>query len=146
MQREGMLLYTFYGAADLKNRIELNPSNIMQRALQYNKYVSHHPLGTSFHGCIRRMLVGGHYRPFTSWLINRGLQLQKTNVLEDLQGSDHHDSDHSSFNGERLSGNAAVHAVTEFASFIPLVAGDPEPDRDSSDPSLEGIGRAIAFC
>ncbi|KAL3675596.1 hypothetical protein R1sor_025544 [Riccia sorocarpa] len=77
VQREGMLLSTFYGAADLKNRVEVNPSNIMQRALQYNKFVSHHPLGTSFHGCIRRMLVGGHYTPSTSWLINKGMDLTR---------------------------------------------------------------------
>ncbi|KAL3702108.1 hypothetical protein R1sor_020130 [Riccia sorocarpa] len=73
VQREGMMLFTFFGAADLKNRVELNPSNIMQRALQYNKYVSHHPLGTSFRGCIRGMLVGGHYTPSTTWLINKGM-------------------------------------------------------------------------
>ncbi|KAL3688685.1 hypothetical protein R1sor_014994 [Riccia sorocarpa] len=71
VQREGMMLFTFFGAADLKNRVELNPSTIMQRALQYNKYVSHHPLGTSFRGCIRRMLVRGHYTPSTTWLINK---------------------------------------------------------------------------
>ncbi|KAL3695201.1 hypothetical protein R1sor_009277 [Riccia sorocarpa] len=77
VQREGMLLYIFYGAADLKNRVELNPSNVMQRALQYNKFVSHHPLGTSFQGCIRRMLVGGHYTPSTGWLINKGMDLTR---------------------------------------------------------------------
>ncbi|KAL3684061.1 hypothetical protein R1sor_002083 [Riccia sorocarpa] len=81
MQREGMLLYTFYGAADLKNHIELNPSNIMQRALQYGKYVSHHLLGNSFHGCIQSMLVGGHYTPSTSWLINRGMDLTQMSSL-----------------------------------------------------------------
>ncbi|KAL3692874.1 hypothetical protein R1sor_006525 [Riccia sorocarpa] len=72
-QREGMLLFTFYGAADLKNRVELNPTNIMQRALQFNKFLSHHPLGTSFRGCLRRMIVSGHYTPSTSWVINKGM-------------------------------------------------------------------------
>ncbi|KAL3681877.1 hypothetical protein R1sor_024833 [Riccia sorocarpa] len=81
VQCEGMLLYTFYGAADLKNRVELNPSNIMERALQYNKFVSHHPLGTSFQGCIRRMLVGGHYTPSTGWLINKGMDLTRTTSM-----------------------------------------------------------------
>ncbi|KAL3683853.1 hypothetical protein R1sor_001875 [Riccia sorocarpa] len=80
VQREGRLLSTFYGAANLKNNVELNPSNIMQRALQYNKFFSHYPLGTSFHGCIRRMLVVGHYTPSTSWLI-KGMDLTRMNSL-----------------------------------------------------------------
>ncbi|KAL3693018.1 hypothetical protein R1sor_006669 [Riccia sorocarpa] len=140
--------------ADLKNSVELNPSNIMQRALQYNKFVSHHSLGTSFQGCIRRMLIGGHYTPSTGWLIIKGmdltrmtslwkayiqlgaitmadvkniffwmprhypsrfiegvhpgLQLLKTSVFEDM-----HDSDHSPFQTERVSGNPAAHDITE---------------------------------
>ncbi|KAL3690560.1 hypothetical protein R1sor_016869 [Riccia sorocarpa] len=181
-----MLLFTFYGAADLKNRVVLNPSNIMERALQYNKFVSHHPLGTSFEGCIRRMLLGGHYTPATSWLINKGmdltrmtslwktylqpgtinmadmkniffwmlrqypsrfvesvhpgLQILKTSVLEDMR-----DSDHSDFQPERVSGNAAAN-TTSFASFIPLVPGAEEFQADSSDRPLEGIGSNCLCC
>ncbi|KAL3701627.1 hypothetical protein R1sor_019649 [Riccia sorocarpa] len=77
----GMMLYTFYGAADLKNRVELNPSNIMHRALQYNKFLSHHPLGTSFRGCLRRMIVGGHYTSSTSWVINKGMDSTRMAAL-----------------------------------------------------------------
>ncbi|KAL3678436.1 hypothetical protein R1sor_021392 [Riccia sorocarpa] len=73
VRREGMQLFTFYGGNDTKNRVELNPNNIVTRTLQYNKYVCHHPLGTSFRGCLRRMLTGGHYALSTIWLINKGL-------------------------------------------------------------------------
>ncbi|KAL3678273.1 hypothetical protein R1sor_021229 [Riccia sorocarpa] len=164
VQREGMMLYTFYGAEDMKNRVELNPNNVMQHALQFNKYLSHHPLGTSFRGCLRRMVIGGHYTPSTTWLNNTGLdrshtaalwrcyiqpgavtladidqvffwmphiqpsryiettvpglQMLKADALGDMV-----DSDHSSPHPERVSGTAAAHEDTEFASFIPLGPG-----------------------
>ncbi|KAL3675074.1 hypothetical protein R1sor_025022 [Riccia sorocarpa] len=60
--------------------------------------------------------------------------------------SDDHDSDHSPFHAERLSGNTAAHDIPEFASFIPFVAGDLKPDRASSDPPLEGIGSNCLYC
>ncbi|KAL3691003.1 hypothetical protein R1sor_004654 [Riccia sorocarpa] len=73
VRREGMQLFTFYGANDTKNRVKLNPNNIVTRTLQYNKYVCRHPLWTSFRGCLQRMFTGGHYAPSTTWLINKGL-------------------------------------------------------------------------
>ncbi|KAL3679806.1 hypothetical protein R1sor_022762 [Riccia sorocarpa] len=173
--------------ADMKNRVELNPKNVMQRALQYNKYLSHHPLGTSFRGCLRRMVVGGHYTPSTTWLINKGLDRTRTAALwrcyiqpgavtladvdqvffwmPPIQPSryiqttvpgmqmltadalgDMVDSDHSSPHPERVSGNAAAHEVTEFASFIPLVPGLEAEQFDSSDVPLEGVASNCICC
>ncbi|KAL3676588.1 hypothetical protein R1sor_026536 [Riccia sorocarpa] len=187
VQREGMMLCTFYGATDMKNRVELNPNNVMQRALQFNKYLSHHPLGTSFRGCLRRMVVGGHYTPSTTWLINKGLDRSRTTALwmcyiqpgavtladidqvffwmpriqpsryiettvpglqmlkADALG-DMLDSDHSSAHPERVSGNAAAHEDTEFASFIPLVSDLEAAQFDSSDVPLEGVASNCICC
>ncbi|KAL3690724.1 hypothetical protein R1sor_004375 [Riccia sorocarpa] len=187
VQREGMMLYTFYVAADMKNRVELNPNNVMRRALQYNKYLNHHPLGTSFRGCLRCMVVDGHDTPSTTWLINKGLDRTRTAALwrcyiqpgavtlsdidqvffwmpriqpslyiqttvpglqmltADALG-DMVDSDHGSPHPERVSGNAAAHEVTEFASFIPLVPGLEADQFDSSDVPLEGVASNCICC
>ncbi|KAL3678805.1 hypothetical protein R1sor_021761 [Riccia sorocarpa] len=56
------------------------------------------------------------------------------------------DSDHNSPHPERVSGNAAAHEVTEFASFIPLVPGLEADQFDSSDVPLEGVASNCIFC
>ncbi|KAL3689722.1 hypothetical protein R1sor_016031 [Riccia sorocarpa] len=80
MQREGMDIFTLFGdAVDLKNRVELNPSNFLQHALQYNQFISRDPLGagTSLLDCLRRMIVEGHYTPSFTLVMNNTLDKKR---------------------------------------------------------------------
>ncbi|KAL2649806.1 hypothetical protein R1flu_017934 [Riccia fluitans] len=60
---EGRRMHSIYGASEYKHKLELTPSNILGRALQFQKYRVKNPLSITFRRCIAEMLRSGQYIP-----------------------------------------------------------------------------------
>ncbi|KAL3691591.1 hypothetical protein R1sor_005242 [Riccia sorocarpa] len=67
---EGRRRYLILGACDYKNQVELTPYNILARAMQFRKHRVSNPIGISMRGCIRQMMLSGHYYPSLRWLFS----------------------------------------------------------------------------
>ncbi|KAL3695614.1 hypothetical protein R1sor_009690 [Riccia sorocarpa] len=73
--------YVIHGACAYKNRVELNPTNILNRALQFRRYRSKNPVSLSFRGCLRQMLHSGQYIPALRWLVSPALSQERAETL-----------------------------------------------------------------
>ncbi|KAL3690356.1 hypothetical protein R1sor_016665 [Riccia sorocarpa] len=67
-KEEGRRMHAIYGASEYKNRLELNPANVLCRALQYRKYRVKNPTSITFRRCVREMFYSGQYMPSFRWL------------------------------------------------------------------------------
>ncbi|KAL3691047.1 hypothetical protein R1sor_004698 [Riccia sorocarpa] len=65
---EGKRMHSIYGASAIKNRLQLTPTNILTRALQFRKYRAKSPISTTFRKCIREMIRCGQYIPTLKWI------------------------------------------------------------------------------
>ncbi|KAL3682485.1 hypothetical protein R1sor_000507 [Riccia sorocarpa] len=65
---EGKRMHSIYGASAIKNRLQLTPTSILTRALQFWKYRAKSPISTTFRKCIREMISCGQYIPALKWI------------------------------------------------------------------------------
>ncbi|KAL3697699.1 hypothetical protein R1sor_011775 [Riccia sorocarpa] len=68
LMEDGRQRHFIYGATEYKNCLELMPSNILGRALQFRKYRARSPLSISFRACLRQMVSIGQYILLFKWL------------------------------------------------------------------------------
>ncbi|KAL3694993.1 hypothetical protein R1sor_008644 [Riccia sorocarpa] len=78
---EGRKHYVIHGACAYKNRVELHPTNILNRAMQFRRYRCKNPVSISFRGCLRQMLQSCQYIPALRWLVTSAVSRERAETL-----------------------------------------------------------------
>ncbi|KAI5058995.1 hypothetical protein GOP47_0025314 [Adiantum capillus-veneris] len=81
---KGIELYTLHGEDDLKNKVCLTNTNVLDRAFMYWKYSLNHPFGHDFLGTFHRMIKSGKYYLSSTWITpyqGRGTEQQEIVVV-----------------------------------------------------------------
>ncbi|KAL3675088.1 hypothetical protein R1sor_025036 [Riccia sorocarpa] len=66
--QEGRRMHWIHGASEFKNRLQLTPTNVLTRALQFRKYRARSPVGTTFTKCLKEMIHTGQFIPGLRWM------------------------------------------------------------------------------
>ncbi|KAL3700532.1 hypothetical protein R1sor_018554 [Riccia sorocarpa] len=80
-KEQGRKMHIIYGSSVYKNRVEITPSNILGRALQYRKYNARHPLTVSFRGCLRQMMNPGQYLASLRWILSPPMSIPRAETV-----------------------------------------------------------------
>ncbi|KAL3692788.1 hypothetical protein R1sor_006439 [Riccia sorocarpa] len=64
---EDRRVHFIYGASKYKNKVQLTPTNVLARALQYRKYRTKSPISVSFRNYFKQMIRSGKYMPGLKW-------------------------------------------------------------------------------
>ncbi|KAL2649331.1 hypothetical protein R1flu_017459 [Riccia fluitans] len=68
-KEDGQRRHIIYDTSKYKNKVELTPTNVVARAIQYRKYFCKNPILFSFQACIRQMVSLRQYLPSPKWLM-----------------------------------------------------------------------------
>ncbi|KAL2609339.1 hypothetical protein R1flu_027912 [Riccia fluitans] len=117
---EGRRMHSIYRASEYKHKLELTPANILDRALQFQKYRVKNPLSITFKRCIAEMLRSGQYISAFRWLtsakISRYFETEEKNTTAESDDLNVHEE--SELPAQSRAGD------DEDASTIPLVELD----------------------